>query len=375
MISNRYHGTCRAVVLLRRMMSATKRFRFHASFALLYFFFLAALSHASRSESEGEIHVGVSAAPLRHINDSTRTGSQRNSIESTCTVSSAEATDEKVSQSTTEGKKVDVVTFKAQNKVKSRPLPSPTSSLSKSAGKRFLDEFFGATETINLQFADRAQVEHISNPSDELMGTFLRLNSERRVEAGLSPVADDVTSTRIVKLVNPPMHCLGLVLHSVTHVGIQAFDGNRNNNDYPELQLTLLETTFEATGPAFLVRLFYNIMRHEDNNSRGRQEAVETIGFTRIRAEPVGLDENETAATSTSSGKPQTIVFANEARLEARIRVPKLLIRLIPMSQKSMERHGSATLLKTIRKDMMPAMQRLTDAYVEWLSVPRIYSS
>mmetsp|Transcript_3968 Transcript_3968/g.7800 ORF Transcript_3968/g.7800 Transcript_3968/m.7800 type:complete len:360 (-) Transcript_3968:2414-3493(-) len=348
------------------MMSVPKRFRFHASFALL-FFFLATRSHASRRESESEIH--LSAAPLRYIDGSTRTGSHSNSIESTCTAPSTKVlTDE-----TTEGKRVQIVTFKAENIIKSRPLPLPVSSSSTAADKRFLDEFFGGTKTINLQFADRAQVEHISNPSDELMNSFLRLNSERRIEAGLSPAAEDVTSTRIVKLVNPPMHCLGLVLHSVTHVGIQVLDGNHNDYGsrpnknrrypgYPELQLTLLETTFEATGPAFLVRLFYKIMRHEDNNRGGRQEAFETIGFTRIWAEPVLRNDNET------NGRPQTIVFADEARLEARIRVPKLLIRLVPMSRKSMERHGSATLLKTITKDMIPAMRRLTDAYVEWLS-------
>ena len=112
------------------------------------------------------------------------------------------------------------------------------------------------------------------------METFHRLNAQRRLEAGLTPTpkhADYPAQLRIVGLVNPPMHCLGLILHSVTHVGIQTFvDG-----EYPEVHLTLMETEFEASGPRFLVNLFDKIMLHEDNNTGGKQKAVETIGFTR----------------------------------------------------------------------------------------------
>ena len=37
------------------------------------------------------------------------------------------------------------------------------------------------------------------------------------------------------------------------------------------------------------------------------------------------------------------------------------------MSKKRMEKAGSATILKTIRRDMIPAMERLVGAYRNWI--------
>ena len=199
----------------------------------------------------------------------------------------------------TKQKKLEVVTFAAREEVRSPTLSLPPSSLtsttpSTTGSKASLYEFFTAAETIDLQFADRAQVQPIPHPSPALVETFHRLNAQRRLEAGLAPTPPpstgsneeaDTIATRVVELVNPPMHCLGLVLHSVTHVGIQTFV---NDGKYPEVHLTLMETNFEATGPKFLVSLFYKIMlAHEDddngdiNDNEGKQKAVETIGFTR----------------------------------------------------------------------------------------------
>ena len=287
-------------------------------------------------------------------------------------------------------KKLEVVTFTAQEEVKSAVLPLPPARHASSTSNqthRSLHKFFTATENIDLQFADRAEVHYITNPSQDLMDTFHRLNEQRRLEAGLTPTpthADYPAQLRIVGLTNPPMHCLGLILHSVTHVGIQTFvDG-----ECPEVHLTLMETEFQATGPQFLVNLFNKIMLHEDNNTGGKQKAVETIGFTRefmcsillmlhntssficksdivsfsnlcagIWAEPAKNDDDH----------EDGIIFVDQARLEARIYVPPLLIRLFPISKRRMEKAGSATLLKTIRNDMIPAMDRLVGAYRLWI--------
>ena len=181
-------------------------------------------------------------------------------------------------------KKLEVVTFAAQEEVRSSALPLPPSALTRPSISNHkyqnLHQFFTATENIDLQFADRAEVHPIAHPSQDLLDTFHRLNAQRRLEAGLTPLAASTPqTTRIVGLTNPPMHCLGLTLHSVTHVGIQTFVND--DGQYPEVHLTLMETEFEATGPQFLVSLFHKIMLHDDNDAGGRQKAVETIGFTR----------------------------------------------------------------------------------------------
>ena len=163
------------------------------------------------------------------------------------------------------------------------PLPPsalPRPSISNHNKYQTLHQFFTATENIDLQFADRAEVHPIDHPSQDLLDTFHRLNAQRRLEAGLTPLAASTPqTTRIVGLTNPPMHCLGLTLHSVTHVGIQTFVND--DGQYPEVHLTLMETEFEATGPQFLVHLFHKIVLHDDNDAGGKQKAVETVGFTR----------------------------------------------------------------------------------------------
>lgn len=297
-------------------------------------------------------------------------GSAQNDIDHTHTPTHAYETNEALPNSEINNKKpIEIITFTAENTVRSQPLPACT--------KQSLDEFFATNKNIDVQFADRAQVEQISHPSDEMLETFQKLNSDRRVEAGLPAVAEDIESTRIVGLVNPPMHCLGLVLHSVTNVGIQVLKGNYDTGmsnpkrpfpGYPAVELTLLKTTFEATGPEFLVRLFNKIMQHKDKNTGQKKEALETIGFTRIWAEPAtAMDGTCDSSSEDAKAKEGRVVFVNHARLESHIRVPRLLMRVLPMSKMRMEKRGSATLLNTIEKDMKPAMERFTDAYSEWI--------
>lgn len=272
------------------------------------------------------------------------------------------------------------VNFTANKTLRSQPLPLPSSGDDDDRKQRSVDDFFADPKNVDMQFSDRAGVKPLrAPPESSVMDNFRRLNADRRAEAGLRPVADDVYSTRLVELENPPMHCLGLTLHSVTQVGIQVLKGNHNGGGggggrpnqsrrfpgLPELQLTLLDTAFEATGPKFLVRLFYKIMQPPPQQSSSSPAAenhdcssVETIGLTRIWAEPAG-DEH-----------PNAIVFVNQARLETHIRVPSLLMKVIPMSRQRMEQRGSNTLQHAIEKDMVPAMERFVNAYLEWNSSP-----
>ena len=164
-----------------------------------------------------------------------------------------------------------------------------------------------------------------------------------------------------MKLLNPPMHCVGVTLHSSTFVGMQLLllqdDDNHQN---VELQMTLLDTTLDATGPGPLVSLFYKIMGRPNNNNSTKEDddhqepAIQTIGFTRVSAKKSDNDNNN-------------IIFVSTARLESRMRIPALLWKLIPMSKKRLEARGSATLQKAIEKDMDAALERLAKAYVKWI--------
>jgi hypothetical protein len=265
-----------------------------------------------------------------------------------------------------------VIPFVATKTVQTPPLPPTDKSL---------EEFFGSFR--NLLFAAKATVQEVDDPSQQLLESFQRESSLRRAEAGLciSPLSSstDIRWTRLVRLLNPPMHCIGVTLHSSTYVGMQLLvqqqqkqnddDDNNNNNNtqMTELQMTLLDTTLDATGPRPLVSLFYKIMgqrdrrdllradngttTREDHDHPHESSAIQTIGFTRVSAQ-------------TSNNH---LIFTSTARLESRMRIPALLWKIIPMSKKRMEERGSATLQKAIEKDMDAALERFAKAYVTWI--------
>jgi hypothetical protein len=150
------------------------------------------------------------------------------------------------------------------------------------------------------------------------------------------------------------MSFIGVQLLSTADVGIQLL---HTADGYPELQFTLLTTTFEAKGPGPLVWLFYKLIGGQENAAANcvpddTPARLKTTGFTRVWSEP--MDDG--------------VIFRNRAKLTAQIAVPSLLIALLPMTLLQLETQGSSTLQNTIRKDIKPAVERFQAAYMEWVS-------
>ena len=166
------------------------------------------------------------------------------------------------------------------------------------------------------------------------------------------------TTPRFVKLTNPPLPFIGIQLLSIATIGIQQLkntDAADSGYFYPELQFTLLTTSFKAEGLRPLVWLFYKLIGGPENATASclpsNNARFTTFGFTRVWAEP------------TKDG----VIFCNCARLASQIAFPSFLIAALPFTVDQMEAQGTSTLQNAIEKDIGPAMLRFQTAYMEWL--------
>lgn len=231
------------------------------------------------------------------------------------------------------------------------PLPSPPATL---------DDFFSQKEYCDLLFSAEATLTDVDNPSPELWDMLKDSNLYYR-DALPDSTTTASTPIRFMELANAPMHFIGVTLHSTATVGIQYLQGpdfvkQSHHYGFPEFRFYLLSTNLEARGPPPLVWLFYKLIgkkQGEDGISTASASRFQTSGFTRVWAEAV-----------TSQRK---VVFHNTARLESRLRIPSVLLSLMPFSVQHLEEKGSESLQTAIDKDMEPAAERFQEAYTQWL--------
>jgi len=260
----------------------------------------------------------------------------------------AEKNDEKKQDKTV------IAAFKAQKKLCTEALPIPPDGKS-------LDDFFEMRSKRNLLFSADATITDVQTPTDAQIGIFQAEASAGRLQAGMS-AQDSNAITVLVEIANPPMSFIGIKLLSKVTVGTQLLRGSIDNSaedlkgrhhpTFPEYQFTLVDSSFEAEGPKALVWMFNKIMKRDDPKERSANDSMKTTGFTRVWAEPID-DKN--------------MVLCTYAKLESQIRIPRMMIAILPLSLEKLEQQGSNTLQASVERDITPAIERFKIAYLEWI--------
>jgi len=274
---------------------------------------------------------------------------------STCAEDYAESTDEAPGNNNAKEatkKPPRLVTFVAAREHSTPPLPMPQSPTT-------LDDFFSKKENCDLLFAAEATLSEVDSPSPELWDMLNDSASYYEHYPGMVK-PDSTTPIRFIELANAPMHFIGVTLHSTATVGIHYLQGSSfspksEHHGFPEFHFYLLSTNLEARGPKPLVWLFYKLIgkkQGEEGISTASASRFQTSGFTRVWAEAV----------------EKKVIFHNAARLESRLRIPSVLLSLMPFSVEHLEQQGSGSLQIAIDKDMEPAAERFEEAYINWLS-------
>lgn len=234
------------------------------------------------------------------------------------------------------------------DELQTQPLPSPSTTTSSGALAQDLVAFLQDDSIANLLFNQEAEFNQV--PASPTLTSLLKCGT-----ANVRSQSSNVLRTRFVELHNAPMPFLGITLGSTTTLAVELV---HDQLQCPELQFTLLSTEFHASGPRPLVWIFHKVLGGKENaratcnpNHEGR---FTLLGFTRVYA---------TTTTSTNDA----IQFTNAANLRAKIEMPKMLLKILPMSVQDVERKGSASLQAAVRADLESCTERLELAYQDWL--------
>lgn len=242
--------------------------------------------------------------------------------------------------------KTTVINIDAVDELQTQPLPSP--SRSSGALAQDLVSFLQDDSIANLLFNQEARFEEV--PASPTLTSLLKCGT-----ANHRSQSSNVLRTRFVELHNAPMPFIGITLGSTTTLAVELV----HQDPCPELQFTLLSTEFQATGPRPLVWIFHKVLGGKENaratcnpDHPGR---FTLLGFTRLFATSDAVDT-------------RTMRFTNAANLQAKIEMPKMLLKILPMSLEDVQRKGSATLQASVRADLESCTGRLEVAYQEWLA-------
>lgn len=241
-----------------------------------------------------------------------------------------------------------LITFTASRHHRTPPLNMPKHP-------KTLDDFFSQEKHCDLLFSAEATLTPVPNPSLELWDMLRHSANYYQDYDGMNAKPFKDTPIRFVELANAPMHFIGVTLHSTATVGIQYLPSSQQFG-IPEFHFYLLSTNLQAHGPKPLVWLFYKLI-----GKKAGQEGISTVtasrfqtsGYTRVWAQPSPRNK---------------VVFHNTARLESKLRIPSVLLSLMPFSIEHLEQKGSESLQTAIDKDMEPAAERFQEAYMNWIS-------
>jgi hypothetical protein len=229
---------------------------------------------------------------------------------------------------------------------------APTSTLFQD-NRVTLKKYFETEKFRNLLFPDNEAVLIKSPPTPRQLATWVE---EAEIGGGLAPstyLSEQAGGRNVELLVNNEhekhdiiqikanLQMPGLKLCSKSTIGVKLVLPDFPN--YPEYQFTLLDSELEPSGPRPLVWLFNKLTRYRDKTS----------SFTRV---------------SVENTKDEKMVFSTDARLEAQIRIPSGILKILPgnVDLSKFESQGSDAMQKLLEKDLGPALQSFRDSYYEY---------
>jgi len=206
---------------------------------------------------------------------------------------------------------------------------------------RFLQDFFMIKDHRDLLFPYEFSLVDSGDPSDE---DASRVSTLGKHQLPSLPESSTLVDTNVLEFVSAGLNFPGIKVTSIMKMSSQLFLSGAEK--MPEYRFILLESTTKAEGPRPLVWLFNKLTKAENNQEQS------TFSYTRISGEIRG-------------GK---LVFHANARLEVRINIPRVMLKLLPVKLETFEEQGSKS-LEGAMKDLERSINRFKDAYIQWISL------
>lgn len=262
----------------------------------------------------------------------------------------------------------DVLKFGGKYCYTSRSLPIPADS-------SILNSFFTNTTNLNVLLTSGREdsvVEHVHISSDSELVQVWK-NAAFTMGAGEPLLGKDF----VVKVHPPSIRILTVEICPETIVGIRtriihADDNVDIENESavlgPEFQAVLIDDFPKANGPRPLVWLFNRIVH--GTNSRNNQTSQPE---KRKRTERALLrvwteQESRTTDNMPSSTRP-TFVFCASSEMLLEFEFPAFLLKFFPIKKQYAEEICSSAIVKALSLNLVPAIDRFADLYVEKLEM------
>jgi len=223
---------------------------------------------------------------------------------------------------------------KLTHKTEPAPLPSTGKSI---------NEFFELKESCSvlLKGAGNNEVTPLDNPPAIVRERWAK---EAKRTGSQPPGPDD----DIVEVKTAGISFPGLKVSSIAKIGTNLVLPNDDNGS-PEWQATLImdETKPEGLRPIVWI---YNKLTGAAKEKTADDQTVHSLS----------------RATAEVSG--EEVVFMLEANLEVDLKIPKILLKILPVNKEKAEKQGSEAIQKTLEKDIVPAMTNFREEYIKYLS-------
>jgi hypothetical protein len=242
--------------------------------------------------------------------------------------------------------------FKASTTYRSKEVTLPDSS-------EQIDElrkFFSIDET-NFHLLAKGTRNTVQEARENDIQPCLSSWTKEAIRMG----ADKLTPKDKVLSLSVTTPFLVFVLKVTAMIGVKllwhSFDTNGNHeNDQknivlPEYQFTLLSQTFTADGPPPLVFIF-NQLTGINKTVKGTYKQPNHALFT-VKAEP--------------SSDHKRLSFVSRMTAELNIRFPEILLKLLPVAKERIEKEGSASLKRSMERDVPPGVDEFRNVFADWL--------
>ncbi len=251
-------------------------------------------------------------------------------------------------------KRIASLHFKGAKIYKSEPVPILHDTTATASSNNDILSFFQKDEILPLilngEREDCVELLDNKNVNEALLDQWTK---QARIVGANTPSMSSGDDVFQVQTGN--MNVYGLKIKSNSLIGVKYVDKDElassksNDGGRPEYELVFIKNKQFAEGPKFLVWIF-NQLTGKTNSKKDKEKEQTVHSLSKFTYE------------TTPDG--ESIIFTIEASLEIVVKFPSFLLKILPVSKEKAEEQGSASVLKTMGKDIEAVLPKIRDYYI-----------
>ncbi|KAL7459669.1 hypothetical protein ACHAWC_011411 [Mediolabrus comicus] len=206
-----------------------------------------------------------------------------------------------------------------------------------------IHEFFAlpGSALLLLRGSKNNDIIEITNADKQLRDAYQE--QCRKVNANIS-TSDH--NERFFEVTTSGVNFPGLQIMSLATIGAKVV--KEGHAGFPAYEFVLVRDSTYAKGNRLFVWFFNKITNKDDIDDSNRDQTTQSLNILRV----LPLDDG-------------SIAFECNANLSISVKVPAVLMKIIPNKEKA-ESTGGESLVATLQKDIPTALSAFRDSYIKW---------